>query len=93
MRGSLEKLKEIQDSLIRFQIDRTIINAANAVREAIEIIKKQGQQKHWFFVDENGPELMTVDKDGKPIEFIKSKYIEEFYWKDSEKLISTWLRK
>lgn len=34
---------------------------------------------------------MTVDKDGKPIEFIKSKYIEEFYWKDSEKLISTWL--
>ncbi len=92
MRGSLEKLKEIQDSLIRFQIDKEIINAANAVREAIEIIKKQGQQKHWFFIDENGPELMTVDKDGKPIEFIKGKYVEEFYWKDSEKLISTWLR-
>lgn len=90
MRKSLGDMKneEIHQALLGFDTDDKVKAAAVCVSELIHKIEENDADKQWFFRDENGPSMMTTDKDGRPIEFIKGQYHEPFPWREYKEVIS-----
>ena len=89
MAGTLDKLQEIQKDLVAFTIDDKTQDALNIISEGIKNIKEYNDT-NWFFADVDEKELTTAkDKDGKPIQYIQGKLLEEFMWKEYDELITT----
>ncbi len=88
MGGALAKLSEVHSALMTFDMDEAVKAAAEKVAPVINKIRESGTYQNWYFYDEDGPELMTTDSNGKPIEFIKGQYVENLPWKDYEELIN-----
>ena len=87
MRGALDKLKQIHETLVKSIIDEETQAAMDVVGNEIKKIKEYGD-KLWFFADDEGS-LSAIDENGKMIEFIQGKCLEMFYWEDFENLIAS----